>query len=137
MTDFELIIAGKICPYCNCTTVLVPGDIIYPHKTNDQPRPQYLDKFYYQCVENNDHYVGTYADNITSLGRIADAALRQWKNKGHLTFDPLWKTKKLFRSQQEAYDWLSQKMNLPLAHTHFGMFTIEQCIEAIRHCDDL
>lgn len=135
MTDFELIIAGKICPYCNCATVLVPGDVIYPHKKNELPRPKYLDKFYYQCAQNNDHYVGTYADNTTSLGRVADAALRQWKNEGHRIFDPMWKELHLFVSQQSAYDWLSQQMAKPLSETHFGMFTIDECRQAIALCE--
>jgi hypothetical protein len=135
--DFKNIITGKICPYCNCTTELVLGDIIYPHKVLIIPRPKYLDKWYYRCVENVDHYVGTYSDNKTSLGRLADNELRIWKNKGHNIFDPLWRDKKLFKSQREAYKWLSKKMEIPLEHTHFGMFTIEQCQQAINFCEQL
>ena len=45
--------------------------------------------------------------------------------------------KKHFKSQKQAYSWLSGKMNLPQDLTHFGMFTIEQCQEAIRHCREL
>ena len=101
--SFQNIITGKICPYCNCSTELVLGDIIYPHKVLIIPRPKYLDKCYYRCVENVDHYVGTYSDNKTSLGRLADNELRIWKNKGHNVFDPLWRDKKAFKSQREAY----------------------------------
>lgn len=133
--DFDIVIAGKICSYCNCETELVLGDVIYPHKIAEQPRPKYLDKSYYKCIENDDHYVGTYADNITSLGRVANSALRKCKNMGHNIFDPLWKEKRAFESQQAAYEWLSQQMNLPLKYTHFGMFTIEQCQQAIFLCE--
>ena len=135
--DFEKIIKGEICPYCSCSTQLVDGELIYPHKLSENPRPKYLDKKYYLCLENKDHYVGTYADNITSLGRLANASLRKLKNEGHNIFDPLWKEKNIFNSQKQAYDWLSEKMELPLAYTHFGMFTEEQCQKAITFCKEI
>ena len=81
------------------------------------------------------HYVGTYSDNITSLGRIANSELRKLKSKGHQVFDPLWKQKIKFNSQKQAYEWLSEKMNLPQEFTHFGMFTNDECIKAINICE--
>ena len=131
------IINGKICPYCECESKLVKGENVYPHKINETPRPYYLDKMFYQCINNPNHYVGTYKDNETSLGRIADTDLRRWKNKGHRAFDPLWKDKIHFKNQQEAYQWLSDKMELPIEHTHFGMFTIDQCQKAIKFCEEM
>ncbi|NGX85055.1 zinc-finger-containing protein [Aequorivita sp. KMM 9714] len=135
--EAEKIIKGQFCPYCKCETKLVSGDEVYPHRTNDDPRPKFLDKKYYMCLLNSNHYVGTYSDNITSLGRLADTELRKLKNQGHNTFDPLWKTKNIFQSQKLAYDWLSEKMELPLELTHFGMFTVEQCKRAIEFCKNL
>jgi len=135
--DQKKIISGAICPYCHCETKLVEGDVIYPNLVNELPRPKFLDKYYYQCTQNRDHYVGTYADNITSLGRLADVELRKHKNQGHQSFDPLWKEKIHFQKQQAAYDWLFQKMNLPLELTHFGMFTKEQCQQVIGFCEEL
>lgn len=133
---FEEIIKGYYCHYCNCTTELVSGEIIYPHKLKEEPRPKYLDKMFYKCVQDANHYVGTYRDNVTSLGRVADNDLRRLKNKGHRTFDPLWKEFKFFKSQQEAYDWLSQEMEIAPKYTHFGMFTNEQCEKAIFICEE-
>ena len=134
--DFEKIIKGRLCPYCNCDTELVIGDLIYYQIINEQPRPKYLDKYYYRCIENKDHYVGTYSDNFTSLGRIANSELRKLKSKGHQVFDPLWKQKIKFNSQKQAYEWLSEKMNLPQELTHFGMFTNDECIKAINICEN-
>jgi hypothetical protein len=131
------ILNGLICQYCECGTKLVAGDEVYANWMKETPRPKFLDKKYYVCIKNNDHYVGTYSDNITSLGRVADIELRKLKNEGHNTFDPLWKEKTHFKSQTKAYKWLSEKMNLPLEHTHFGMFTVEQCILAIEYCKNL
>lgn len=135
--DLKKIIKGEICPYCNCETEIVTGDFIYPYRKNEKPRPKFLDKKYFVCKLNRNHYVGTYPDNVRSLGRLADSELRKLKNKGHNTFDPLWKNKTHFKNQSEAYEWLSKKMNLPLELTHFGMFTNEQCITAIKYCDQL
>lgn len=128
------ILKGQLCPYCNCETKLVSGEMVYPNWTKESPRPKFLDKKYYMCVVNSDHYVGTHSDNKTSLGRIADKELRKFKNQGHNMFDPLWRNKTHFKNQKEAYKWLSEKMHLSIDFTHFGMFTIEQCKEAIEYC---
>jgi hypothetical protein len=137
MEEEEKIIKGEICPYCNCETELVSGDLIYPTRVKEQPRPKFLDKKFFVCKLNINHYVGTYADNITSYGRIADTELRKLKRQGHNTFDPLWKNKIHFKNQKDAYHWLSEKMNLPKDLTHFGMFTNEQCLNAIKYCNEL
>jgi hypothetical protein len=135
--DFEKIVAGWYCEYCQCETKLVLGEIVYPHKLLEVPRPDYLDKKFYVCQKDINHYVGTYRDNVTSLGRVADSELRRLKNKGHRTFDPLWRELKIFQSQQKAYDWLSNKMDVPPKYTHFGMFTNEQCLKAIALCEEI
>jgi hypothetical protein len=135
MDEIKLkILTGQVCPYCECETKLVHGGEVYPHLIGKTPRPKFLDKKYYICIRNKDHYVGTYVDNVTSLGRVADYELRDFKKKGHETFDPLWKDRLYFKNQREAYKWLSGKMNLPLEFTHFGMFSIEECRLAIEYC---
>lgn len=128
---------GKLCPYCRTETHLVSGDVIYPHRSNDVPRPKFLDKKFYVCENNKDHYVGTYKDNVTALGRLADAELRTLKSEGHAVFDPLWKERKIFKSRKKAYEWLSKEMNLPIEFIHFGMFSLAQCNEAIDKCKGL
>ena len=135
--DDEQIRTGKLCPYCKCETILVLGDVIYPHRSSDVPRPKFLDKKYYVCINNKDHYVGTYRDNVTALGRLADTELRSIKSEGHAVFDPLWKERKIFKSRKKAYEWLSKEMNLSIEFTHFGMFSVAQCIEAIKKCKGL
>ena len=98
---------------------------------------KFLDKKYYVCANNKDHYVGTYKDNVTALGRLADAELRSFKSQGHDSFDPLWKERKIFKSRKKAYEWLSEEMSLPIEFTHFGMFSVAQCIKAIEKCKEL
>jgi hypothetical protein len=130
-------IKGIWCPYCRCETQLVSGEMVYPKWTTANPKPHFLLKRYYMCVRNSDHYVGTYSDNKTSLGRVADKDLRALKKKGHELFDPMWKNQSHFKNQREAYIWLSEQMKLSLEFTHFGMFTSEQCNLAIQFCMDL
>ncbi|MDC1266634.1 DUF3268 family zinc-finger domain-containing protein [Crocinitomicaceae bacterium] len=137
MIEVKEIRSGKLCPYCEVGTELVSGDIIYPYRSKDIPRPKFLDKKYYVCTNNKDHYVGTYKDNVTALGRLADAELRTLKSEGHAVFDPLWKDLKTFKSQKDAYHWLSKEMNLSIEFTHFGMFSVTQCIKAIEKCKEL
>jgi len=135
--EFQNIITGKICPYSNCETKLVSGDVIYAHIVNDIPRPKFLDKMFYVCIRDPDHYVGTYNDNLRSLGRLADAELRRCKHQGIKIFDPMWKEKKVFKYQKVTYKWLGDKMEIPVEYTHFGMFTEDQCKAAIGFCKDL
>ncbi len=127
----QKIINGEICPYCNCETELVSDKEIYG------PNSNYGGK-YYRCLNDKDHYVGTYSNNQKSLGRVANKELRQWKMRGHKTFDPLWNTdNSIFEKQQDAYSWLSEQMKLEMKYTHFGMFTIKQCQDAIKYCQEL
>lgn len=119
------ILAGQVCPYCNCTTELVSDKEIYG------PNSQYGGK-YYRCIKNHDHYVGCYSYSELALGRVADKTLRELKHQGHEVFDPLWKNKpKVFSSRQKAYYWLSEQMGIERYLTHFGMFDEEQCRMAI------
>ncbi|EFC56414.1 hypothetical protein ENTCAN_06719 [Enterobacter cancerogenus ATCC 35316] len=39
-------------------------------------------------------------------------------------------------TRTEAYQWLAEKMGIPVYECHFGWFTVEQCQAAIRHCND-
>jgi hypothetical protein len=131
MEDLEKILAGQICPYCNCETILVSDKDIYGANST-------YGGMYFRCINNPDHYVGTYKKDKRSLGRLADNELRTWKMKGHEAFDPLWKSdNKIFSNQNLAYKWLSNAMQLDLKYTHFGMFTIEQCQYAISLCNNL
>lgn len=116
-----------LCAYCQQPTKLVGGDVIYPH------RPDLAEKRFYQC-EPCVAYVGCHPGTEKPLGRVANAALRAAKMKAHGAFDAIWKGGGMKRGQ--AYAWLRTKMGLEEDACHIGMFSVEQCEEVIRHCDE-
>lgn len=67
------------------------------------------------------------------MGTPANKALRIARRMAHQTFDPIWKSRRMTRS--EAYRWLSKQMRLPPEKTHIGMFDQEQCGQVIRICN--
>ncbi len=117
------ILTGKICPYCKCGTIRVTDREIYGPHSN-------FNKSFIQCIENKDHYVGTFR-NGQSLGRLANADLRKLKRQGHEVFDKLWQgNNATFKTRDKAYIWLSKKMKLSKELTHFAMFNEEQCLQS-------
>jgi hypothetical protein len=119
------ILTGQICPYCECKTQMVTDKEIFGNYSS-------CNKIFIQCVNNPDHYVGTFA-NRKALGRLANKSLRQKKMEAHALFDPLWQGQNhYFKSRDTAYKWLSVKMKLPKEEAHFGMFDELQCNIAIR-----
>jgi len=121
----EDIYAGKICPYCNSGTKVVSEEYIYgkSYKGNNMI-----------CCVNYpkcNSYCGTHKEDGTSLGRLADSTLRQYKKVAHSWFDQIWRNKKLLK-RNEAYDWLSEQLGIPIEMTHIGWFNIETCKKVIK-----
>ena len=73
--------------------------------------------------------VGTHGRSETPKGSLADGYTRQWRNKAHQSFDPIWKGKHMSRTQ--AYNWLSRMLTLPVEETHIGMFDAETCKKVV------
>lgn len=107
-----------VCPYCNRPSLLVKGDIIYPH------RRDLFHKYFYLC-HTCDAYVGCHPGTQNALGRLADKPLRLAKARVHALLDPLWKTQGMTRSA--AYRSLAQRMGIDAKGCHVGQFTLEQC----------
>ena len=119
------------CPYCNQPAALVTGAVIYPH------RPDLHHKMFWQCkpckafVGCHDKGVGQ-GDGTKPLGRLANAELRQWKQRAHAAFDPVWKARHM--SRRDAYAWLAGQLGIKAEDCHIGMFDVDQCravVEAV------
>lgn len=125
-----------ICPYCGASAKKVTGQTIYPH------RQDLSDKVFYQCSPCK-AWVGCHKGTDKPLGRLADAKLRQAKQKAHAAFDPLWKTKmqrdncSKKKARGAGYKWLAGQLKIEIKDCHIGMFTPEQCNLVIEVCQKL
>ena len=108
-----------ICPYCERPAVFVDSSEVYNGRSYGMI---YLCK---PCWA----YVGVHKGTDKPLGRLADAELRRWKIKAHAVFDPLWKTKQMSRGA--AYRHLQNKLGIPKADCHIGMFDVDTCKRVI------
>jgi len=113
-----------MCPYCDTQAELVDSKEIYGESYG----------YAYLCRKCR-AYVGCHRGSKKPLGRLANGELRLWKQRAHLLFDPIWKTRLMTRSQ--AYIWLGEELGLLPDVCHIGMFDVEQCKEAVRVCAKL
>lgn len=113
------------CPYCDKPARLVRGNAIYP------TRPDLFHKRFWQCAPCG-AYVGCHQNTDKPLGRLANTVLRAAKIAAHASFDPLWKSGELSRT--EAYLWLAAKLNISAANCHIGMMDVEDCKRVMAAC---
>jgi len=107
-----------ICPYCGHEAKLIDSKQVYGKSYGNM----------YMCWDC-DAYVGTHKGTTKPLGRLANKDLRHWKVQAHAAFDPLWKSKRMSRS--DAYDLLSNKLGMKRSECHIGMFDVDTCKRVI------
>ena len=115
---------APICPYCNTTSELVYGTLLYPHN----PALAHL-PFYY-CGPACDAWVGCHKDTEIPLGRLANAELRHWKVQAHVAFDKLWRVSTISKRKElrrRAYLLLAEQMGLPPSECHIGKMDVTLC----------
>lgn len=113
------------CAYCGREAELVTGAVIYPH------RPDLAHKWLWRC-EPCKAWVGCHKDTTKPLGRLANDKLRKAKMTVHHCFDQLWKREAGgTMKRKEAYRWLALEMKLSKEECHIGMFSVQQCDEAL------
>lgn len=93
-----------------------------------------------------DAWVGVHKGTDQPLGRLANKELRQWKQKAHASFDPLWEAKLQRRRQERGpsykktwargsgYAWLARQLGIQIKQCHIGMFDVEMCKRVIGVC---
>ena len=123
------IYSSKICPYCKSSTKIVSETFIYGKEYKGR---QMICCFNFPVC---DSYIGTHDDG-TTLGRLANKELRQWRKVTHNNFfDPLWKSKEYDRS--ELYEMLADYLELPLEYCHIGFFNVTTLKKVIEWCKNL
>ena len=126
---------NPICPYCQRQSVLVPGQIIYPHR-------QDLSWLHFWQCDPCDAFVGCHAPNtwhkegplkihhygLEPKGTLAQQELRDARRQLHQAFDRIWLAGSWSRGK--AYRWLSTHLGIPFDQTHIGMFDLDTCMRA-------
>lgn len=123
LTQYEQdVYSGQICPYCKSPTKVVSEEFIYGRS--------YKNRSIICCVNypECDAYCGTHEEDGSSLGRLAKKPLRKAKNEAHRHFDRLWMEG--YYERPEAYELLSEHLNIPVDYTHIGFFGVETCKKA-------
>lgn len=66
-----------------------------------------------------------------ALGLLADVRMRKGKKYCHDLFDLLWLNEKhRVKARTKAYEWLSERIQVPVDECHFGYFDIHQLRKA-------
>lgn len=121
---------GTRCPYCG-------GKVLFSKTSDIVYGRNYGSIYYCEHYPKCDSYVGTHNGTKKSLGRLANASLREKKRMAHYYFDFLWREKKKrgFKyARTMGYKWLSKELNIPVKETHIGMFDEETCQRVIDLC---
>ncbi len=124
------------CPYCHQAVVLTDSAEVYHARSFG---PIYLCR---PCQA----WVGCHKGTTTPLGRLADKELREWKQKAHAAFDPLWQAKLQRRRAERGpdyrkhfargsgYKWLAEQLGIPVEACHIGMFDLATCKRVVELC---
>lgn len=124
------------CPYCNQSSELVTGAVVYPNMWHLR------DKQIYRCAPCS-AWVGCHDGTTTPLGRLANDKLRKAKIRAHAAFDPLWRKnyanwdESYFKDRGTAYKWLAEQLGITRDECHIGMFDVDMCQRVEAVCSSL
>lgn len=111
------------CCYCGSSVTLRSAEGIVP-----QCKPGtmlYVCRNYPAC----DSYVKVHPGTKLPMGSLANRELRTLRQKAHFHFNQLYETG--FMSREEAYEWLSAVLNLPMGKAHIGLLGQYYCQQVI------
>lgn len=113
------------CRYCGGAVRMVRNREIYGRDHGRWP-------FAYLCGGCG-AYVGVHPDTDVPLGTLANAQLRGARRGEKKHFEKLRNTGVL-GSRGDAYRWLAAEMGITTDECHWGLFEVDQCIEAGKIC---
>lgn len=111
------------CSYCGASVTLRSAEGIIP-----QYKPGtmlYVCRNYPAC----DSYVKVHPGTKLPMGSLANKELRSLRRKAHFHFDQLYKTGLMTR--EDAYEWLSSILALPMGNAHIGQLGPYYCQQVI------
>ena len=111
------------CCYCGSSVTLRSAEGIIP---NFKPGTMlYVCRNYPAC----DSYVKVHPGTKLPMGSLANRELRTLRRKAHYQFDQLYKTG--YMSREDAYEWLSATLCLPMEKAHIGQLGPYYCQQVI------
>lgn len=110
------------CPYCNQRAKLTSSKKVYGGRDYG---PIYL-------CEPCQAWVGCHPHSTKPLGTLANENLRAARKAAHTSFDPIWKTGSLTRT--DAYHWLANQMGIRYRDCHIALFSEDQCLQVVEIC---
>jgi hypothetical protein len=117
------------CDCCGSAVRLVNNREVYGKSFGDWP-------LMYLCSNKQcSATVGCHPRTTIPLGRMATKETRAMRKKVHDLIDPMWRGIKRPGLRSSVYRRLADCMGIPMHQCHVGMFTIEQCEEAMRAID--
>lgn len=118
---------GSTCFYCDIPTKRVGSWMI-----NGQPHADVL--YCARCGA----WINTQFGREMALGSVANATVRQLRQRVHLLLEPTWKQfyEQFYgtpkgRCINACYEALGVLMGLPPEHSHVSMFQLEECRKAL------
>lgn len=111
------------CCYCGSSVALRSAEGIVPEF---KPGTMlYVCRNYPAC----DSYVKVHPGTKRPMGSLANKELRTLRRKAHFHFDQLYETG--FMSREDAYEWLSATLGLPMEKAHIGQLGPYYCQQVI------
>lgn len=112
------------CRHCGADVSYVNNRVIYGQSYGKWP-------YAYLCTNAEcGAYVGVHPKTEIPLGTLANHQEREARKRAKVVFNEIWQTRKLM-GRSMAYMWLAKEMNIHTDECHFGMFSVEQCEQAL------
>ena len=111
------------CPYCGAVAQLRSADGIYFDNSKDAML--YVCKNYPTC----DAYVRVHPGTTIPMGSLANRKVRALRAEAHKHFNKIYL--RGIMSREEAYEWLSAMLGIPIGNTHIGQMGEYYCQKVI------
>lgn len=114
--------APKECRFCGGEVRLLTHEQHYGSTFSDWP-------YLYVCASCRAS-VGVHNGTKIPLGTLADKPTRDARKHLKTYFNCLWRNPKPLYNRNEAYQWLANKLGIPLEECHIGWFDADRCMKA-------
>ena len=111
------------CPYCGAVSQLRSAEGIYID--NSKNVMLYVCRNYPSC----DSYVRVHPGTTIPMGTLANRKVRALRAEAHKYFNQIYL--RGIMSREDAYEWLSHMLGLPIKDTHIGQMGEYYCQKVI------